>query len=210
MARLITAEHAATFERCMTVGGVAVCPSDTVYGLACDVGDERAVDTLYALKGRRPDKPAAVMFFSLELALGGIGAQGPRTIAAVEALLPGPVTLLLPNPDGRYPLACADGDGDAALGLRVPLLCPEAAALEAVRWPVLQSSANVAGGPDPCRVHEVPNAIVDGADLVLDAGPLPGTPSTVIDLRGYEDLGVWTVLRAGAMPPDEIDAALGG
>src|SRR5881394_3003794 len=102
----------------MAVGGVAVFPADTVYGLACDPQSREAVDRLYTLKRRRPDKPAAVMFFDVELAL---------------TALPGGVTLLLPNPAGRFPLS----GGGAVLGLRVP-----DGPLRGVRWPVLQSSAN--------------------------------------------------------------------
>src|SRR5690606_4592905 len=64
--------EAETFERCIGVGGVALFPADTVYGLACEPEIDDAVARLYALKGRRPDKPAAVMFFQLELALAAL------------------------------------------------------------------------------------------------------------------------------------------
>src|SRR5215218_2732926 len=141
---MVTERDAETFERCMAVGGVAVFPADTVYGLACDPGSEDAVARLYGLKRRRPDKPAAVMLFSVDLALAALPEVGPRTRAALEALLPGGVTLLLPNPARRFRLAC--GPDPDTVGVRVPALPPAAAALQAVRWPVLQSSANVAGG----------------------------------------------------------------
>ena len=74
--------------------------------------------------------------------------------------------------------------------------------------PVLQSSANLAGGPDARRLDDVPAAIRDGADLVLDGGELPGTPSTVIDLRAYEPEGAWTVLREGALAADAVATVL--
>jgi L-threonylcarbamoyladenylate synthase len=203
---VITLEHAETFERCMTVGGVAVFPSDTVYGLACDVGDRRAIENLYALKGRKPDKPSAVMFFSLDLALGALGGQDPRTLAALTGLLPGAITVLLNNHDGRYALAC--GPEPETIGLRVPALGPATAALSSVSWPVLQSSANVSGAPDACRVGDIPQQIVDGCDLVLDAGALPGTPSTVLDLRDYEDDGSWKILREGSVSREFIASVL--
>jgi L-threonylcarbamoyladenylate synthase len=203
---MIEAGDAETFERCMAVGGVAVFPADTVYGLACEPGAEDAVRRLYALKGRRPDKPAAVMFFSVELALAALPELGRRTRVALDALLPGGVTLLLPNPAFRFPLAC--GPDPETLGLRVPELPPAAAALAAVRWPVLQSSANLAGGPDARRLQDVPERVRTGADLLLDAGELPGTPSTVVDLRGYERDGSWRILRAGAVDADAVAAAL--
>ena len=69
----------------------------------------RRSQRLYALKGRRPDKPAAVMFFSLELALAALPELGPRTARALEALLPGAVTLLLPNPARPLPAGLRAG-----------------------------------------------------------------------------------------------------
>jgi L-threonylcarbamoyladenylate synthase len=194
---------AATFERCMSVGGVAVFPADTVYGLACDAQSPGAVERLYDLKGRGRDKPAAVMFFERELALAALPELGARTRAALERLLPGALTLLLPNPDRRFPLA--GGPDPGTLGLRVPELGPP---LSAVRWPVLQSSANRAGGPDARRLADVPAFLREAADLVIDGGELPGTPSTVVDLRGYEQDASWHVVRPGAVPEARVAAAL--
>ncbi|MEA2131072.1 MAG: L-threonylcarbamoyladenylate synthase [Solirubrobacteraceae bacterium] len=199
---------ARALERCLADGGVAVFPSDTVYGLACDPESPAAVARLYALKGRAPAKPAAVMFFALAPALAALPELGPRTRAAVEALLPGGLTLLLPNPAERFALAC--GPDPRTLGLRVPALTAALDALGAITAAVLQSSANLAGGPDARTLAEVPAAIREQADLVLDAGELPGTPSTVVDLRDYEDGGDWAVLRAGAVPVAALSAHLDG
>ena len=193
---------AAAFENCIKAGGVVVFASETVYGLACDPLSRVAVERLYALKGRAGDKPAAVMFFSLESALTALPELGARVRAALAALLPGAVTLLLPNPRRRFPLACASDP--LTLGLRVPLL----PALVGVRVPVLQSSANRAGEPDARRLAAVPEAIREGADLVLDGGTLPGMPSTVVDLRAYEDHGRWSVLRDGAVPAAAVGTVL--
>jgi len=203
---MVSERDAETFERCMAVGGVAVFPADTVYGLACDPASEDAVARLYALKRRVPDKPAAVMFFSVDLALAALPELGRRTRVALDTLLPGGVTLLLPNPARRFGLAC--GPDPDTLGLRVPDLPVAAAALGAVRWPVLQSSANRAGGPDARRLEDVPEPIRRSADMLLDAGELPGTPSTVIDLRAYERDGAWRIVRQGAVDADEVAAAL--
>jgi L-threonylcarbamoyladenylate synthase len=203
----VTARDAQAFERCVAGGGVAVFPADTVYGLACEPGDRVAVERLYALKGRRPDKPAAVMFFDASLALAALPELGPRMRDALMALLPGAVTLLIPNPAQRFPLAC--GPDPTTLGVRVPALDGALAALQEVRWPVLQSSANAAGGADARRVDDVPPEIRAGADMVLDGGELPGTPSTVVDLRRYEDDGDWKVVRRGAVGDDQVADALG-
>jgi L-threonylcarbamoyladenylate synthase len=190
-------------ERCIAAGGVAVFPADTVYGLACDPQDTAAVKRLYALKGRSADKPAAVLFFTLDDALGALPELGRRTRAALEALLPGGLTVLLANPRGRLAQP-------ATLGLRVPALAPAIAALHGVRRPLLQSSANRSGEPDARTLAEVDPALRAGADLVLDGGALPGTPSTVLDLRDYEDGGRWTVLREGAVARGALETALGG
>jgi L-threonylcarbamoyladenylate synthase len=187
-----------SFERCIRAGGVVVFGADTVYGLACDPENADAVARLYALKGRPADKPAAVMFFDRAAALATLDDLGPRTRALLERALPGPLTALLPNPGRRFPLAC--GPDPTTLGLRVPDL----PALAGVSVPVLQSSANHAGGPDARRLADVPADIRGGAALVLDGGELAGTASTVVDLRGYEDAGTWTVVRAGALPPAEV------
>jgi L-threonylcarbamoyladenylate synthase len=202
----VTERDVATFSRCISVGGVALFPTDTVYGLATEPESNEGVRRLYALKGRPPDRPAAVMFFDLELALASLPELGERTRAALERLLPGGVTLLLPNPARRYPLAC--GPEPERLGVRVPALDGALAALTAARWPVLQTSANRSGGNDARRLEEVDPEIRRGVDLVLDAGELTGTPSTVIDLTRYEEYGSFRVLREGVVPEAEIAASL--
>lgn len=195
---------AQAFERCIREGGVAVFPADTVYGLGCDPENRLAVERVYLLKRRPPEKPSAVMFFSVTAALAALTEVGERTHAAMLRLLPGGVTLLLPNPERRFLRAC--GSDPDTLGVRVP----DVPVLEAVEVAVLQSSANRAGGSDPRRLADVPELLRAGADLVLDGGELPGTSSTVIDMRGYETDGSWSVLREGAVGSQQIAAALAG
>ena len=154
-----------------------------------------------------PAKPAAVMFFSLDDALTALPETGPRTVAALETLLPGGLTVLLTDPRGRFALAC--GPDPSTLGLRVPALPEAITALSAVRSPVLQSSANLSGAADARTLAEVAPPVRDGADLVLDGGALPGTPSTVLDLRGYERDGRWSVLREGAVARAALTRVLG-
>ena len=124
----------------------------------------------------------------------------------LTALLPGPVTLLLPNPARRFPLACGPQPerlGAAGAGTRRAL-----APLGALRWPVLQSSANLSGGADPRRVEDVDASIRSGVDLVIDAGELPGVASTVVDLTRYERDGHHEVVREGALGAAAVAAAL--
>ena len=202
----MTPEDVETFERCISVGGVAIFPADTVYGLATEPDSREAVDRLYRLKGRVPDKPSAVMFFQVEAALAALSELEPRTRKAVESLLPGPVTLLVPNPAHRYPLAC--GDEPDKLGIRVPRLEGALEPLASARWPVLQSSANRAGQPDARRIEDIDPGVRAGADLVLDAGALPGTPSTVVDLSAWEEGGTVELVREGALPLEAVLACL--
>jgi L-threonylcarbamoyladenylate synthase len=191
----MTPEEIAAFERCIEGGGVVLFPADTVYGLAVDPDSREAVERLYALKGRAPDRPAAVMLFDLT----AFPELGPRTRAALERLLPGPLTVLLPNPERRWPLAC--GPSPERLGLRVPDIAGPS-------QPILQSSANPSGGPDPRRLADVDERIRAGADLAIDGGELPGTASTVVDLTRYEEGGEFEVGREGAVPTDRVAAML--
>ena len=193
---------AEAFERCIRVGGLVLFGADTVYGLACDPDNRFAVERLYLLKRRTLDKPSAVMFFSLERAFKAVPEIGERTRGAMVRLLPGGLTVLVPNPAGRFALACGSDVG--TLGLRVPVL----PALAGVRRPVLQSSANRAGRVDPRSLDEVPALVRAAVDLVIDGGELPGTPSTVVDLRGYEVDGEWRVIREGAVGERKLTEAL--
>jgi L-threonylcarbamoyladenylate synthase len=190
----VNAEEARELARVVGAGGVVVFGIDTVYGLCCDARNEDAVARLYELKGRPAEKPAAVMFLSL----GQLPQLGPRTRAAAMRLLPGPVTLLVPNPRGDYPLA----GGGERLGVRVPV-----DGFHGVP-PLLQSSANRAGEPAPARLADVPPSIRDGAALVLDSGELPGSASTVVDLFDYEHSGEWRVEREGLLERGELERAL--
>jgi L-threonylcarbamoyladenylate synthase len=185
---VIGAADVAAFEECIAGGGIAVFPTDTLYGIGCSPDDEAAIARLYELKGRPRDKPSAVMWFSVEAALDSAGDVGRRTRGAVERLLPGPVLVIVPGNKG----------------IRVPNLN----GFESLRVAVLQTSANLSGGPDPRSLEDVPDELRAGADLVLDGGELPGVPSTVVDLSRYESDGTWTVLREGAVGAEELSKAL--
>lgn len=188
-------------ERQIAAGGVVVFPSDGVYGLACDPLDAAAIGRIHELKGRDDGKPAAVMYFSPLAIRELVEGLGPRTAAAVSALLPGPVTLVVANPDHRYPLACSEDR--ERLGVRL-IAGPLAGAM----CPVFQTSANLSGEPAPRQLGGVPESIRTGADLVIDGGELPGLPSTVVDLASIESDGEWRILRHGAISEGDLVAAL--
>jgi L-threonylcarbamoyladenylate synthase len=193
---------------CLKGGGVAVFPTDTVYGLGCDPENESAIRRLYELKGRPADRPAAIMFFRRDLAIETLGELGDLELAAIAALLPGPVTLILPNRDRRFPLAAGPKADSQRLGLRIPLLGAALAALASVQLPLMQSSANLSGGSEAQRLSDVPLSVLAGADLVIDGGELPGVASTVLDLYDYQRTGSWSILREGAMAREAIERAL--
>jgi L-threonylcarbamoyladenylate synthase len=193
-------------QQCVADGGVAVFPSDTVYGVCCDPDNEQAARRLYELKGRPSARPAAVMFFALAPALDALDDLPDAERLALQVLLPAPLTLLLSNRSHRFTAACRT-DPDT-LGLRVPRLPTALGAMAAITRPVMQSSANMSGQSDARTLAQVPTSLREGADLVIDGGELPGTPSTVIDLRDYGAHRRWHVLREGALPLNSVHEKL--
>ncbi len=190
-----------SLERTVAAGGIAVFPADGVYGLACDPARADAIARIDALKGRHEDKPAAVMFFTPLAMCELIATLGPRTREAFAALLPGPVTLVVANPEHRYPLACREHP--ERLGVRL-IEGPLAGAGCAV----LQTSANRSGASAPACYADVDAAIVGGCDLAIDGGALSGSPSTVIDITGIERGEPPRVLREGALDAASVSGLL--
>ena len=191
----------------LSAGGPVVLPTDTVYGLCATADSEEAVRRAYALKGREPRQPSALLAPDVDTVFDRIPEL--RSLEPMlRALLPGPLTLVVPNPARRY--GWLAGSTPGAIGIRVPELPGPAAAVLAHVGAVVATSANLSGGPDPRRVADIPREIIEGCEAVLDAGDLPGAPSTVIDLAGSEP----RILREGAVPADDalgrLRAATGG
>ncbi len=185
-------------------GELVVLPTDTVYGLVCAASLEESARRLYALKGRPRIQPTAILAANVDELLDAVPELRGRVEEIVRALLPGPYTLVLPNPARRFPWL--NPERPDAIGVRVPLLpTPAQAVLEAVGV-VAATSANRAGGPDPRRLAGVPSEIQAGITVALDAGDLPGVPSTVIDLIGEAPV----ILREGAVPRAEAMARATG
>jgi L-threonylcarbamoyladenylate synthase len=179
-------------------GKPVVLPTDTVYGL-CARPDAAA--TLARLKGRDESQPLALLAADVDTLFGKVPELRDQA-TLVRALLPGRLTLILPNPARRYDWLT--GERPDAIGVRVPEL--EGAAREIVErvGAVAATSANLHGGPDPRRLGDVPDEIRVAA-VLIDGGDLPGTPSTVVDLTGPEP----QVLREGAVPAGEVLERLG-
>jgi L-threonylcarbamoyladenylate synthase len=191
----------AALERTIAAGGVAVFPADGLYGLACDPLDSAAIGRIHRIKGRDDGKPSAVMYFSPLAMRELVEGLGPRTREAVGALMPGPVTLVVANPEQRYPLACREDR--SRLGVRL-IGGPLAGAM----CPLFQTSANPSGEPAPGSFTDVPQRIVGAVDLAIDGGGLTGLPSTVVDLTRFDEAGEWAVLREGALSAGDLAAGL--
>jgi L-threonylcarbamoyladenylate synthase len=178
-------------------GKPVVLPTDTVYGLCADPYREGPTRELYRLKGREEGQPTALLAHDVEFLFECVPELRGRAGTIVRALVPGPFTLILPNPGRRYPWLT--GSSPETIGVRVPELDgPGARVLELV-GAVVATSANLPGGHDPRTLDQVPEEIRAGAAALVDGGELPGTPSTVLDLTGREP----RVVREGAVPAAE-------
>jgi L-threonylcarbamoyladenylate synthase len=180
-----------------------VLPTDTVYGLCANASSDEAIRRAYELKGRDPQQPSALLAGDVDMLLEGLPELQGRIEKVVRSLLPGPLTLVVPNPAKRFPLLT--GERLDTIGIRVPELPGPTAAVLATGL-VMATSANHPGGPDPDRLDEVPDEILEGCGAAIDAGELPGRPSTVIDLTGEEP----QVLREGALSAQEALGRLAG
>jgi L-threonylcarbamoyladenylate synthase len=181
-------------------GKPVVLPTDTVYGLCAEPTPEATL-RVARLKGREERQPTALLAPSVDTLLEVVPELPERVL---RALLPGPYTLILPNPQRRLPWLA--GRTPEALGVRVPRLSEQTVAVLEEAGAVLATSANLHGGPDPRRVEDVPAEIRAACAAILDGGELPGTPSTVLDLTGEEP----HVVREGAVPAAEALATVGG
>jgi L-threonylcarbamoyladenylate synthase len=189
-------------EACILAGGVAIFPADGLYGLAADPASPAAIRRIHRLKGRPAGKASAVMYFDPLAMRELVGLMGPRTREAVSALLPGPVTLVIANPEGRYPLACGDDPG--RIGVRLI-----AGPLAGARCAVFQTSANLAGEPPPASFEAIDISLARSADLAIDGGELTGEPSTVADISKVDRDGSWEILREGAVSSADLARVLG-
>jgi L-threonylcarbamoyladenylate synthase len=174
----------------LAAGFPVLLPTDTVYGLM-SAPNEAAAARLYELKGRERTQPTAILAATVEALLTAVPELDDQMLRKV---LPGAYTLVVPNPAGRFPWLTGGTPGP--IGVRVPELPPQTRDVVTTVGVVLATSANDPGGPDPITLDDVPARIRAGCAAELDLGPLPGTPSTVIDLTGPQP----KILREGAIP----------
>ena len=184
-------------------GQLVVLPTDTVYGLCCDGYREPPFRRLSRLKGRPETMPVALLAADLDVLLDAVPEARGRAAVVARALLPGPYTLVLPNPARRFRWLC--GTTPEAIGVRVPDL-PAASRAVVERVGIVAATSANAHGPDPARLEDVPPEILDGCGALVDAGELPGTPSTVVQLTGPKP----RILREGAVSAEEALSAAAG
>jgi L-threonylcarbamoyladenylate synthase len=180
----------------LRAGRSALLPTDTVYGLCCSPFAAEPVAAMYRLKGRDEVQPTAIVAATVDGLLACVPELAGRSEAVCRALLPGPFTLVLPNPAARFPWLTGGRPGP--IGVRVPRLPEVAVRVVDAVGAVAATSANDPGGPDPALLDDVP-ARIRAACAELDAGRLPGTASTVLDLTGDDP----KVLREGAVSAAE-------
>ena len=183
-------------------GKPVVLPTDTVYGLCADAYREAPARRLARLKGRPEGMPIALIAAELDAILDAVPELRGRAAVVARALLPGPYTLVLPNPARRF--RWLTGTRPETIGIRVPELPPQARSVVERVGAVAATSANAHGRPDPRRVDEIPDELRSACACVVDAGELPGTPSTVLDLTDREP----RVLREGAVSAADALAAV--
>jgi len=173
-------------------GKTVIVPTDTVYGLAASAFHSEAVLNLYRLKNRPVTQPTAILTPNVETLFELVPELRGRAGVIARALLPGPYTLVLPNPARRF--SWLTGARYDTIGVRVPeLRHPTSDVLERVSG-LAATSANRPGGPDPARLDQVPDEFREAAAAVLNKQELPGVASTVVDFTEREP----RVLREGA------------
>ncbi len=187
----------------LRAGQTVAIPTDTVYGVACAAHLQQSCESLLRAKGRSPMQPTAIVAGSVDSAIDVVlpGLDGAAAERA-RRLLPGPLTLILPNAARRYAWLC--GSEPTRIGLRVPVLHPLlAAAIERVPA-LLLTSANVAGEP-PATTFDELEQVAAFATVALDGGTCAGgTPSTVVDVTGDDPV----IVREGPVSLEELRARL--
>ena len=165
-------------------GEPVLLPTDTVYGLVTSAQRDDYAMQLYRLKGRDETQPTALLAANVDVLIDSVPELNGRAGVIVRALLPGPYTLVLPNPARRY--HWLTGTRTDAIGVRVAVLpALSQRVLDAVGC-VIATSANDPGDPSPATLDDVPARLREACAAEVDVGLLPGDPSTVIDFTGKD------------------------
>jgi L-threonylcarbamoyladenylate synthase len=183
----------------LRAGEPVLLPTDGVYGLCASLEGAAPLSRVYALKGRDARRPAALLASSVEVLLEQLPELRGRAELIARTLLPGPYTLVFPNPARRY--GWLNGERGETIGVRVARLPPATSQLLATVGVLAATSANLSGEPAAARLDQVPDSIRAGCGAELDAGTLPGTASSVLDFSADPP----RIIRRGA---GDVEAAL--
>ncbi len=187
---------------CLLEGGVVALPTDTVYGLAVDATNIRAVERLYHVKGRDRDKPLVLMVDSSKL-LGAIARNLTVDVRSLmEAFWPGPLTIVFQKRPGNF----MHVSPTASIGVRLPDHSTPLALVQTLARPIACTSANLSGQPEILSADEVEQVFAERINMILDGGVLATAPaSTVIDVTADP----YRILRAGSVSQEQLAALLG-
>lgn len=179
-------------------GGVVAYPTDTVYGLGCDIFNKRAIQRVHQIK-RQPDtKPFSFICPDLK-ELSHYARVTNYAYKTLRRLLPGPYTFVL---EGSREVPKMMLTRRKTAGIRVPDHPICLAIVGALGHPLLSTSATDAEGRVLKDAWEIDKALGRQIDLIVDGGPVPGLPSSVVSL--VDDIP--EVLREGAGPVEEFRA----
>ena len=184
-------------------GGLVAIPTETVYGLAANALDGKAVAKIFAAKGRPQDNPLIVHIADISQWNALVKEIPPRALALAKAYWPGPLTIILPKSD-LIPNEVSAGLGTVAV--RFPSMRTAQKIIQAAGVPLAAPSANLSGSPSPTCARHTMDDMRGRIDAVLDGGECNfGVESTVVTLATE----VPRLLRPGAVTPDDLRAVLG-
>jgi L-threonylcarbamoyladenylate synthase len=176
----------------INAGKLVILPTDTVYGLCANPYRSEPAEKIFDVKGRDQQQAIALIASDLEMLFECIPELRGRSATIARELLPGAYTLVFANPARRY--RWLTGSRPDTIGVRVPAVEGYGKQVLDRVGAVAATSANLHGRPDARSVADIPQEILSRVAEVVDAGELPGTPSTVIDYTGERPV----VLREGA------------
>lgn len=195
-------DHIHETARIIRCGGVVVFPTTGLYGLAADAANPSAIEKVFTLKRRPPDKPLLILVPDKDVISDLVQEIPPIAEQAMNTFWPGKLTLIFKAASGILPTLTA---GTGHIGIRLPIHPVAQALVHAVGKPITATSANLSGEAGCSRITDLNPAVADGVDLILDAGPLEGgVGSTILDVTRDPPV----ILREGAIPKDLIFSRL--
>ena len=182
----------------LKANGVIAVPTETFYGLAVNPFQAEALDRLFGLKDRAPEKPVLVLVDGPEM-LKQVAREVPGWARRLmEKFWPGPLTIIFPSLPHLPRLLTG---GTETIAVRQPRQALTCRLIAALGFPITGTSANRAGGRPGVRADDVAREFGDHLDLILEAGPCPGgLPSTIVDVTNFPP----RLVRAGAVPTAEL------